>query len=212
MSTVTRTRLLRSTELVSVFGLAPLALAYLAAQPPVILPLLIAGAVCLVVLLRDKNFNRSNLWRGSEIPKALPGILLRWAIGWVVLTVVTLWLAPEWLFAFPRQAPQMWLLVMTLYPLLSAWPQEVIFRAFFVHRYRRLLGPALVIVGAMAFAWAHILFRNWVAVVLSFPAGLLFMTTYRKHRSLACATLEHALWGDLIFTVGIGRYFYAGSQ
>ena len=201
----------KTLELTLVFGVLPLALTAVASQPPVIVPLLVASAVCLVVLLRDTRFERRRLWAGGAVRQALPGIILRWLIGWLVFGAAIYWLRPGDLFAFPRHNPRMWVVVMVLYPLLSAWPQEIIFRAFFEHRYRRLLGPALVVTSAVAFAWVHILFRNWLAVVLTFPAGLLFMTTYRRRRSLACSTIEHALWGDLVFTIGLGRYFYSGS-
>ncbi len=202
---------LRWIELLAVFGALPLALMLSFEQVPIILPLLVAAAACLVVLIRDRDFNRQRLWRFSALREALPGILLRWTIGAALLSLLIGVLAPESLFNFPRRDPRTWLLVMLLYPLLSAWPQEVIFRAFFLHRYRHLLGAAVLVASALAFAWAHVLFRNWLAVVLTLPAGLLFASTYRRHRSLACSTLEHALWGDLVFTVGLGRYFYSGA-
>ena len=39
------------------------------------------------------------------------------------------------LFNFPRATPFFWALVMLLYPLLSVYPQEIIFRSFLFHRY-----------------------------------------------------------------------------
>lgn len=202
---------MRWVEVVAVFGVVPVALTLGFDRVPVIPSLLVGGGLCLIALLADSRFDRSRLWRGGALRQALPGILGRWLAGAVILLILVWWLAPEALFNFPRQAPQRWMLVMLLYPLLSAWPQELIFRAFFLHRYARLLGPAALVVSALAFAWAHVLFRNWPAVVLSFPAGLMFAWTYRRHRSLACSTLEHALWGDLVFTVGLGRFFYNGA-
>ena len=153
--------------------------------------------------------NPGERFRQSRL-KALPGILGRFLAGGTVLALATAWLMPDGLFALPRRDPRLWTVVMIGYPLVSVFPQEVIFRAFFHQRYRRLLGPAVLVVGALAFAWAHVLFRNELAVLLTLPAGFLFATTYRRHRSLACAVLEHALWGDLIFTLGLGRYFYSG--
>lgn len=193
------------------FVILPLALTVSLDRVPVFLPLVVAGGLCLTVLLRDPDFERLRLWRAAALHGALPAILGRWLAGAAILLLATWWLAPETLFGFPRRAFHTWVLVMLLYPLLSAWPQEVIFRAFFLHRYRRLFGAATLLISAVAFAWAHVLFRNWLAVALSFPAGLMFAWTYRKHRSLACSTVEHALWGNLIFTVGWGRYFYTGS-
>ena len=101
------------------------------------------------------------------------------------------------------------------------YPQEIIFRAFFVRRYGealRSLGGAvtLVAVGALAFGWAHVLFganarATAIAVGLSTIGGVLFLTTYLRTRSTLAASVEHALYGDLLFTVGLGWYFYSGN-
>lgn len=39
-------------------------------------------------------------------------------------------------FAFARERSILWVAVLLLYPILSALPQELIFRVFFFHRYR----------------------------------------------------------------------------
>ncbi len=41
--------------------------------------------------------------------------------------------------------------------------------------------------------------------------GWLFADTYRQSRSLWLVCLEHALYGDLIFTIGLGTFFYHGA-
>jgi membrane protease YdiL (CAAX protease family) len=70
---------------------------------------------------------------------------------------------------------------------------------------------ALVLISGAAFGLAHIVFNNWVAPVLCAVGGVLFAHTYHKTRSLALVCLEHALYGDFVFTVGLGRYFYHGA-
>jgi len=77
-------------------------------------------------------------------------------------------LAPRLLFNFVVRAPAFWALVMLLYPVLSVYPQGIIYRAFFFERYRGLFpGPAmLIVVSAAAFSFAHIIFRNPIAVGL----------------------------------------------
>lgn len=200
----------RSLELAALFGALPAALAWGFARPPVVPPLILGGAACFALLWRDPDFDRRRLWNAAALPRALPGILLRLALGGTVLALATAWLLPDDLFALPRRDPALWAVVMIGYPLVSVWPQEVVFRAFFLHRYRGLLGGAALAASAVAFAWAHVLFRNPLAVALTLPAGLLFAATYRRHRSLACAVVEHALWGDLVFTLGLGRFFYSG--
>ena len=41
--------------------------------------------------------------------------------------------------------------------------------------------------------------------------GYLFARTYARSESTLMVSLEHALWGDFLFTVGLGWYFWGGS-
>lgn len=132
------------------------------------------------------------------------------AFALICFTYLTI---PERLFNFPRERPQLWAMVMLLYPLLSVVPQELIFRSFFFRRYAPLFGEGrmMTVASALAFGWVHVLLLNWVAVVFSIVGGWLFADTYRKTKSLAATSLEHALYGNLIFTLGLGYYFYHGQ-
>jgi membrane protease YdiL (CAAX protease family) len=121
---------------------------------------------------------------------------------------------PERLFHLLRRAPLLWAAVMVLYPVVSAYAQELFYRAFFFQRYRRLLGrgSAAVVVSALLFGFAHIVFGRWIAVALSAAGGVLFARTYLSSSSLALATIEHALYGDFLFTIGLGEFFYHGTR
>jgi len=50
-----------------------------------------------------------------------------------------------------------------------------------------------------------------LAVVMTSIGGLIFGWRYMKSRSLAAVSFEHALYGQLVFTIGLGRYFYHGA-
>lgn len=54
----------------------------------------------------------------------------------------------------------------------------------------------------------HIVFNNYIAVVFTFLAGLIFMKTYIDTKSFGLVCIEHALYGNMIFTIGLGEYFY----
>jgi membrane protease YdiL (CAAX protease family) len=58
----------------------------------------------------------------------------------------------------------------------------------------------------------HIVFRNWPAILLTCAGGWLFGTTYRRTSSLLLVSVEHALYGCAIFTIGYGNYFFDGSR
>lgn len=125
------------------------------------------------------------------------------------LTAATWVLAPE-VGAMPREEPAAWLRMIVVYPLLSVIPQELIWRSLVYRRYRAVFAGdgAMLLASAAAFAWVHVLLENMLAVALCFVGGLLFGWTYRRTGSLAAASLEHALYGCLVFTIGLGSYFF----
>jgi len=96
---------------------------------------------------------------------------------------------------------------------LSVYPQGLLYRAFFFERYASLFPGkwVMVLASALAFAFLHIIFRNWLAVGLTFLGGLLFAMRYAETGSLATSSFEHALYGCWLFTVGLGQYFYHGA-
>jgi membrane protease YdiL (CAAX protease family) len=67
------------------------------------------------------------------------------------------------------------------------------------------------VLNALSFGLSHLFYGNWVAPVLAFFGGLLFAWRYQTSRSLGTVVIEHALWGDFLFTTGIGWYFYSGA-
>lgn len=120
--------------------------------------------------------------------------------------------APEQFLNFPRERPILWALVMVLYPVISAFPQELVFRSFFFHRYEDLFSsPVLLIAGnAIAFAIAHSMFRNPIAILFTFFGGVVFATIYHRTRSLLMVCIVHAILGNVVFSSGLGIYFYHG--
>ena len=74
-------------------------------------------------------------------------IFLAGALG---ITVYTHLYEPAHLFELPRQKPWVWLAILVGYPLLSVYPQEVIFRGCFFLRYGHLFPSTWSRVGASA--------------------------------------------------------------
>ncbi|MGR3807726.1 CPBP family intramembrane glutamic endopeptidase [Pasteurella testudinis] len=127
------------------------------------------------------------------------------------LICFTLLVMPQNFLAFVRHDPMLWLLVMLLYPILSAFTQETIFRRFFFFRYRTLWHNnqrLAIVLSALLFSYMHIVFLNYVAVLFTLVGGLIFATQYLRHQSLILVSLEHAIYGNIVFTVGLGAYFY----
>jgi membrane protease YdiL (CAAX protease family) len=179
-----------------------------------VIPLiLLAALLCLLYLLGQPGFPRRRLWNAGAFRHHLRR-MLRVLLPLAALAALLSYLYdPARFLTFPRQMPVFWLLVMLLYPVLSAYPQELIYRAFFVQRYACLFRSerGLMLASALAFGWSHVFLGNWIAPVFATLGGLLFARTYLRSGSLLQAALEHGLWGDLLFTLGTGWYFYAGS-
>jgi uncharacterized protein len=182
-------------------------------KPIPALPVLwIAALYCWWQLRRDATFSKAQLWNADAAGGRLPSILAWFAVVAVVVWIAVRLIAPELLFGFVRTRPVFWSLVMVVYPVLSVYPQGVIYRSFVMHRYTLILpaGWAMIIISAAAFGFMHIIFRNPLAVALTFAGGILFAWRYGATGSLFTSSLEHALYGCWLFTIGLGQYFYHG--
>ncbi len=166
------------------------------------------------ILYRNHGARIRQIWNGAAFTrKNVTPILLRFALAVTIMGFAVAHFLPDRLFAFPSERPQLWAMVMVLYPLLSVIPQELVFRPFFFARYKPLFPrPWLMLAAsAIAFGFAHVLFQNWISVLMCMAGGLMFAITYQRTRSLALVWFEHALYGCFIFTIGLGVYFYHGS-
>jgi membrane protease YdiL (CAAX protease family) len=197
-------------ELLVLFMGVPLVFAVRPGALPRIPALLLFTLYCIALLLRDPSFERKRLLSTGNISVRLKPILLRLVPVALLLGGITLAVSPGTLLDFPRHRPGLWILIMFFYPVLSAYPQEIIYRAFFFHRYRPVFSSekSLVVASTVVFGFMHIVFGNPVAVLLTLIGGYMFARTYAKTGSLIVVTIEHSLYGCVIFTVGLGHYFY----
>ncbi len=209
----TATAVSHAIEFAALFVALPIALAVYQVDVPLI-PLLWAVTLgCLIVLLIDPTFDREVFFRTGGFRSHARRIVIRFAVLAAGLTILTWILAPEKLFSFVKARPGVWLLVMFAYPVLSVYPQGIIYRGFIFQRYRPLFGSGLAMIAASAvvFALMHIVLLNWIAPALTLIGGLIFADTYRRSQSLLIAWFEQALYGCFLATLGLGHYFYGGA-
>jgi membrane protease YdiL (CAAX protease family) len=200
-------------EFVLLFIGLPLAYRFSPLRIPV-LPLLWAVTLyAWILLLRDPQFDRARLWNGGAISAQIGSILAIFAVAAALIWLGVHRFAPQLEWGFVRQHPAFWAIVMIVYPVLSVYPQGLVYRAFFFQRYAALFPGrwTMIVASAAAFALMHIIFRNWIAVALTFAGGVLFAWRYDAAGSLAASSFEHALYGCWLFTVGLGQYFYHGT-
>ncbi len=199
-------------EFLLLFVLLPLGYRFSPWYIPPLPMLWLAALYCYWQLRRDPAFNSTLLWNPQPLLSQLPSILGIFCIIAALLALSVRLFAPELLFSFVRTRPAFWALVMVLYPILSVYPQSIIYRAFLMHRYAPFVHSPwmLIVLSATTFAWMHLIFRNPMAIAFTLIGGLLFAWRYNATGSLFTSSLEHALYGCWLFTVGLGQYFYHG--
>lgn len=201
-------------EFFVIFIGTPLLIAY-RVLPNWPIPYLLGIALFAVLMARrDPTFDLDGLVSTRGIRSNLAFLLLRDAIFLLLLGLAVRIFAPNLLFSLLKRSPVFWALIMVLYPLVSVYPQEILYRAYFFHRYRPLFGSGwtMFVASACAFGFAHVIFGNWLAIVLCTVGGLLFALTYSKSGSLLLTCIDHALFGNFLFTIGLGGFFYHGAR
>jgi membrane protease YdiL (CAAX protease family) len=202
-------------ECAVLFFIAPAALYFVRTEIAFkIVPLMWAVALSgCVVLRKSGHLDAGELWRAENLSREVREILCIFLPSAVVMTLLAWIFIPDKFLSFPRSRPLIWFLVMVMYPVLMAYPQELFFRTFFFRRYDSVFSDKrmLMAANALSFGVAHSLYGNWLAPVLSTAGGFLFAWRYHRCGSVLIVSLEHAMWGNLLFTTGYGWYFYSGA-
>ncbi|SHH46023.1 CPBP family intramembrane glutamic endopeptidase [Winogradskyella jejuensis] len=196
----------RLTELFIVFVLVPVSFAL--SYSPVIK--LIIGALgfayILFVLLRIERI-KFEVTKGLKWKQFWKLTLIK-LVGVAILTALYMWLVdPKNLFVVLLNKPLLWVFILFVYSFFSVYPQELIYRTFFFKRYKNLFKSKtlFLIINAALFSLAHIFFQNTLVMFLTFIGGLLFALTFNKTKSTVLVSIEHAVYGCWLFTVGMGN-------
>lgn len=173
-----------------------------------------ATLYCWLIMRYHYKVPAAEMWNWSAVTwQNMKPVLIRWVLASIAMVVFIYFYNPERMFYLPRHRPEFLIMLALVYPVMSALPQEFVYCTFFFKRYGAFFGTGLkmVIASAVLFAYAHILYINPVAPVLSLLGGLIFAWDYNKHKSLALVTIEHGLYGNSLFIIGLGAYFYSGG-
>ncbi|MFC2084847.1 type II CAAX prenyl endopeptidase Rce1 family protein [Bacteroidota bacterium] len=127
-------------------------------------------------------------------------ILIKSSIIIPVLVIIVQIFEPDSFLLFLKERFWIWLLVMLLHPIFSAYPQELIYRTFFFHRYKILFKSEKLKIwmSTFSFSFLHIIYDSWIAVILTFVGDYIFSLTYSRTKSLAIVSLEHGIYGNLV--------------
>ncbi len=125
-----------------------------------------------------------------------------------IITTIYMWVMDkEHLFSVMLYKSKLWLFILFFYSFFSVYPQELIYRTFFFQRYRVLFSNQnlFIFVNAIVFSLAHLFFKSTLVIVLTFLGGLLFAITFSRTKSTLLVSVEHAIYGCWLFTVGMGN-------
>ena len=113
------------------------------------------------------------------------------------------------LFNLPKNYFFLWVTVMLVYPFFSVLPQEIIFRVLFFERYSCLFKNQFLylILNSIIFAYIHLVFQNFHAFFITLITSPIFAYAY-INKSFKTCFLTHTIGGQLVFTYGLGKYFY----
>jgi membrane protease YdiL (CAAX protease family) len=157
------------------------------------------------ILLRVENI-KFNIAKGLHWNQFWKQLFIK-LLAIVILTTTYVWFFDKAnLFWVMLNKPLLWLTILFVYSVFSVYPQELLFRTFFFQRYQELLNSKalLIFINAIVFSLAHLFFMNMLVLVLTFLGGLLFGLTFYKSKSTLLVSIEHALYGSWLFTVGMG--------
>ncbi|NLG19359.1 MAG: CPBP family intramembrane metalloprotease [Fibrobacter sp.] len=203
-------RLLLALEFILVFVAIPSALFLKLVSLPIMSILAAACLTASALLISDSQFEAANLINLKFERKHLWKILRRFLLSVPLIILLASVLIPQELISSLNQEFPVWIGGAVVYILFSVLPQEIIFRAFFFHRYKDLFPGRwlLILVSTASFAFIHIIYFNTVAIALTIVGGYFFSKTYYETGSFLLTVIEHSLYGCFLFTIGLGAAFF----
>lgn len=210
MNNILINKILLGIEFVLLFVGVPL---FLFLDKDIIHPSIVLLPVVLllfVYLYRNPEFSFREL-----IFLKIPAYHYRKAIISFLITAVLIFLGiyffdRESLFNLPRGNLRIWILLCFFYPVFSAYLQEIVYRKFMFLRYKKLFVKPwmMILASGLSFGFMHIVYYNPLAIILTVIAGIYFAAAYYKTKSVMFSSILHGAFGDLVFTMGLGQYFW----
>ncbi len=169
--------------------------------------LTLTGFVYILVLLKRSGLLKLRFPNKTYWKPFWKETSIKLAIVIIVTGLYVFFIAPDKLFSVLIKRPQLWIIILFVYTFLSVWPQEIIYRTFFYERYAGLINNKwlFVFINAILFSLAHLFLRSSLVQILTFLGGVLFAYTYQKTKSTTLVSIEHAIYGNWLFTVGMGE-------
>ena len=196
---------LKKLEFFFIFLIIPSTIFFLDSSIIIFLTLYLVSILSLVILYFDKTFLFTSLKKKIDWKFVIIFSFIFFFLGFFYVLLID----KNLLFIFPKTNFKLWLIVIFIYPFLSVIPQELVYRVFFFQRYfpniNRFYFP--VFLNLVVFAYGHLVFSNMHAIIITAIVSPIFTYAYLKKSFLTCVVL-HSFGGQIIFTLGLGKYFY----
>jgi len=196
---------IKKLEFFFIFLIIPSTIFFLDSSIIIFLTLYLVSIFSLVILYFDKTFLFTSLKKKIDWTFVIIFSVIFFFLGFFYVLLVD----KNLLFIFPKTNFKLWLIVIFIYPFLSVIPQELVYRVFFFQRYfpniNRFYFP--VFLNLVVFAYGHLVFSNMHAIIITAIVSPIFTYAYLKKSFLTCVIL-HTLGGQIIFTLGLGKYFF----
>lgn len=167
----------------------------------------VLGFLYVIYVLLKLEKNKFKVAKGLNWKAFWRQTLIKLVVIAIITTLYMFWVDKDNLFIVLMTKPMLWTMILFIYSVFSVYPQELIYRTFFFQRYEQLFKNRylFIIVNAAVFSLAHIFFRNTLVMFLTFIGGILFALTFKKTKSTLLVSIEHAIYGCWLFTVGMGN-------
>ena len=196
-------------EIIILYIIFPLLFLWDVFNFPIMLILLPLGLAIYFFLKHDKTFDNKLFNNWHEAKKFLKPMLFLFIVSAAVMLAIILIIKPEDTFYLVRENPLFLLVISVFYPAFSVIPQAIAYRALFFHRYAKYLKGKWrqIIASAILFSFGHILYENWLVLLLTFVGGIIYSYRYIQSKSLTLSILEHSIYGIWLFASGLGMFF-----
>ncbi len=196
---------LRKLEFFFIFLALPSIIFFLNSTIFVFAALYLVFILALVVLYFDKTFLFVSLKKKIDWKFVAIFTVIFLCLSFIYILMID----KNLLFIFPKTNFKLWLLVVFIYPFLSVIPQELVYRVLFFQRYFPNINNFFfsMLINLIVFSYGHLVFNNVHAIIITAIVSPIFAFAYLKKSFLTCVIL-HSLGGQIIFTLGLGRYFY----
>ena len=196
---------LKNFEFFFIFLALPSVIFFLDSSIIVFVTLYLVFILSLVILYFDKTFLFASMKKKIDWKFISVFSIIFLLLGFFYILLVD----RDLLFIFPKTNFKLWLIVIFIYPFLSVIPQEIVYRVFFFQRYFPKISSIYfaIALNLIVFSYGHIVFNNLHAILITAIVSPIFAYAYLKKSFLTCVVL-HSLGGQIIFTLGLGKYFY----